>query len=150
MRILAVDPGTKRIGIAVSDPTGLIATPLTVLPRKDAEAEISKLVVELEVELVIVGIPRGLGGNETQSGRMAREFVASLTTEVDVPIEEADERFTSRIAEEALLEAGVSRRDRRASTDKVAAAVLLQSYLDSKRHHLDRGSDQTDTRSRDV
>ena len=150
MRILAVDPGTKRVGIAVSDPTGLIATPLAVLPRKGAEAEISRLIAELEVELVIVGAPRGLGGTETLSGKMAKEFVAALATEVDLPIEQADERYTSRIAEDVLLEAGVSRRERRASTDKVAAAVLLQGYLDAKRHQLDQGSGQTDARSHDL
>ena len=147
MRVLAVDPGTKRVGLAVSDPTGLIASPLVVIPRKNAEGEICRLVEEMGVDRVIVGVPAGLRGVETASGRMAKEFIASLRDTVNVTVEPVDERFTSRIADSALLEAGMSRKDRRAGTDKVAAAVMLQGYLDQMSRRLDPGQGQTEPRS---
>ncbi len=131
-RSLGVDYGTKRVGLAISDSLGMVATPLTVLERRSAVDDIVKLVQDRDVGTIVVGLPTGLDGTEGQSARDARSLGDELKRQTGVEIVFRDERFTSRMAENALLESGMRRRDRRNTVDKVAASIILQDYLDSQ------------------
>ena len=137
MRIIAFDLGSKRIGVAVSDLTGTVASPLTVLHRSKSRAhdhrQIAKLVRDEEAELVVVGLPLSLSGGEGPAAKAARREVAALSTVVDVPIDMIDERFSTVTAERALAEGDVRGPARRQRVDMVAAAVFLQSYLERRR-----------------
>jgi putative Holliday junction resolvase len=132
-RSLGVDYGTKRVGLAISDSLGLTARPLAVVPRTSVVDEVRSLVQEQDVVTIVVGLPTGLGGDEGMSASEARELAKELATATGVDVVLRDERYTSRIAESALLESGMRRRKRRESVDKVAAAIILQDYLDSIR-----------------
>lgn len=114
----------------MSDPLGIIASPLTVLPTSRAVEEIQQLCSLHEVEVVVVGLPTGLKGNDTPSTVMARELAAEIQAQCGVETVLVDERFTSTLAENALLEAGLKRDQRKNKRDMVAAALILQSYLD--------------------
>ena len=129
-RYLGVDPGTKRVGVAISDATGLLATPLEVVGRSDVVKRIADLAIEYEVGGLVVGLPTALSGEEGASAQDARELGAELAAETGLPVLFVDERFTSRIAEETLIETGMRRRKRRQEVDKAAAGVLLQDFLD--------------------
>ena len=131
-RYLGVDFGTKRVGLAISDGLGLTAQPLEVIPRAGAAERIAALVTEYEVESVIIGQPTGLAGQHGSSMTGAQQLAEEVKATTDVAVHFVDERFTSRIAEEALLESGMKRRSRRETVDKVAAAIILQGYLDSR------------------
>lgn len=128
-RILALDPGTKRVGVAVSDPGRRIATPLEVVDRSVVLDRLRSLVAEYRPDLIVVGLPVGLSGGEGSAARAARRFAREVAEAVDVPVELVDERYTTKTAERAMLEAGARRRVRRRTVDKVAAAVLLRDYL---------------------
>ena len=132
-RYLGVDYGTKRIGLAISDGLGLTARPLDVISRKDLESVLRKIVDEHTIDEVVVGLPTALGGHEGDSAESARALGEEIAELLEIPVRYVDERFTSRIAESALLESGMKRRDRKATVDKVAAAIILQTFLDSKR-----------------
>ena len=132
-RSLGVDYGTKRVGLALSDPLGLTARPLAVVPRSKIVEEVVSLVKEQEVGTIVVGLPTGLGGDEGMSASEARKLADELATATGVDVVLRDERYTSRMAESALLESGMKRRRRRESVDKVAAAILLQDSLDDNR-----------------
>lgn len=132
-RYLGIDYGTRRVGLAISDGLGLTARPLEVVERSQAAKRVGELVAEYEVDKVIVGLPTGLSGGEGESAEAARDLAAEISGIEGVEVEFVDERFTSRIAESALLESGMKRRDRRATVDKVAAAIILQGYLDAQR-----------------
>lgn len=127
---MALDPGTARIGVAVSDPLRIVASPVAVLPAEGFEARLRELCDEYRPVLVVVGLPVGLAGTEGPSAARAREFAARVADVVGVEVEVFDERFTTATAEAAMLEGGVRRRDRRRKLDKVAAAVILRNYLD--------------------
>ena len=137
-RYLGVDYGTKRIGLAISDGLGITARPLEVVSRKGLEDVLRKIVDEFPVDGVVVGLPTALGGHEGDSAEGARALGKEIGKILKVPVSYVDERFTSRIAESALLESGMKRRDRRDTVDKVAAAIILQTFLDSK---TDPGND---------
>lgn len=132
-RYLGVDYGTRRIGLAISDGLGLTARPLDVVRREDLSDTLRRLADEYEVSRVVVGLPTGLGGHEGDSALGARQLGAEIGALLDVEVSYVDERFTSRMAESALLESGMKRRDRKETVDKVAAAIILQTYLDSMR-----------------
>jgi len=132
-RSLGIDYGTKRVGLALSDPLGLTARPLAVVPRSRIVEEVVSLVKEQEVGTIVVGLPTGLGGDEGTSASEARKLADELATATGVDVVLRDERYTSRMAESALLESGMKRRQRRESVDKVAAAIILQDYLDNNR-----------------
>jgi putative Holliday junction resolvase len=132
-RSLGVDFGTKRVGLAVSDPLGLTARPLSVVPRSSVVDEVASLVKELEIGTIVVGLPTGLSGGEGMSASEARKLADELKTAAGVDVVFVDERFTSRMAEVALVESGMKRRKRRETVDKVAAAIILQDYLDNHR-----------------
>jgi putative pre-16S rRNA nuclease len=132
VRFLGLDPGTRRIGVAISDATGTIATPHSVIDRRTGNVfdTLRALVHEHGVRLIVVGLPVSLSGEEGPSAVAARSFAESVAAETGVPVVLQDERFTTVTAEGALIEGGVSRGERRNVRDKVAAAVMLQSYLD--------------------
>jgi putative Holliday junction resolvase len=135
VRVLAIDPGSKRIGLAVSDPLGKIAQPLTQIPAEPAETLPGRLVElarELEAESVVVGLPRRMDGSSGPEARAARELAARLRQDTGLPVTLVDERLTSVAAERALLAAGHRRRRRRELTDAVAAALILQTFLESR------------------
>ena len=125
MRIMAIDHGTARAGCAISDPSGTLARPLDVLEPPDP-AEAARLVSENDVELVVVGLPVSLSGDEGPQAELAREFGNALAEIVDVPVETYDERLTTRMAESSVR-AGAT-----ALPDALAAAHLLESYLESR------------------
>jgi putative Holliday junction resolvase len=136
VRVLALDLGSKRIGVAVSDITGSVASPLTVLTRSRSRRHdherIAALVRDEEAEMVVIGLPIHLSGAEGPAARAARTEAEALGTMIAVPIETFDERLTTVTAERALAEAGVRGPARRQLVDKVAAAVILQSFLDRR------------------
>lgn len=134
MRILALDHGTRRIGVAVSDELKLIAQPLEYIPAEpfvDFLARLKELLRDKEVEMILVGLPRNMDGSYGPAALKVQEFVAVLKTAVTAPIKTWDERLTSVQANRFLIEGNVRREKRKEKVDKMAAAILLQSYLDS-------------------
>jgi putative Holliday junction resolvase len=134
-RWMGLDVGEERIGVAVSDSLKMTAQPYRVVARKDtprAIREILDIAREKKVERIIVGMPLGLRGDKGVMARRITEFAAQLAEETDIPTEEWDERYSTRVAERALLEGNVSRKRRRQVRDKTAAALILQNYIDSK------------------
>jgi putative Holliday junction resolvase len=137
MRVLGLDLGSTRIGVALSDPSATIATPFTVLARGRSRAEdhraIARLVADEEVGIVVVGLPLSLNGDLGPAARAAAAEAEALATVLPVPVETHDERLTTVAADTALMAAGVRAEARRRVVDKVAAAVMLQSWLDRRR-----------------
>ena len=132
MRVLGVDLGSVRVGVALSDPTGTLASPITVLARTaDLHDRLRDLVLEHEVGAVVVGLPRSLDGQERQAARATRAEVAQLADRLPVPVHLQDERLSTVAAHAGLAAAGRTARQRRGTVDASAAAVLLQSWLDS-------------------
>lgn len=134
MRYLALDHGTKRIGVAVSDELKMIAQPLEYIPTEPLDvflARLKQLLVEKEVERIFIGMPRNMDGSFGPAAEKVREFIAILKTEIGVPIQTLDERLTSAQANRVLLQGNVRRADRKEKVDAMAAAILLQSYLDN-------------------
>jgi len=134
MRILALDHGTKRIGVALSDELKMIAQPVEFIPAEPFPAFLARLtalLAEKEVELILVGMPRNMNGSYGPAALKVEEFVAALKTAVTVPIKTWDERLTSAQANRYLIQGNVRREKRKEKVDKMAAAILLQSYLDS-------------------
>ena len=132
MRVLALDYGAARCGVAISDPTGTLATPLEPVLRpatKKGMQRLRALVQELGAERIVVGLPVSLGGGDSAQTREARQFADRLRAAVDVPVELYDERFTTSLAERA---GGT------ASLDSRAAAVLLDEWLNVRRPPADR------------
>ncbi len=135
---LGVDPGDARIGVARSDPSGLLATPVETVRRGKGDlARLRRIVVELEEETtvleVVVGLPRSLGGGEGPSAAKVREFAARLAERVSVPVRLVDERLSTVSAEAMLRDQGRKGSKRRAVVDQAAAVVILQHALDTER-----------------
>jgi putative holliday junction resolvase len=134
MRILAIDHGSKRMGIAISDELKMIAQPLEYIPSEPFAAFLDRLreiIHEKEVEMILVGMPRNMDGSYGPAALKVEAFVAVLKDAIVVPIKVWDERLTSAQANRFLLQADVRRSKRKEKVDKTAAAILLQSYLDS-------------------
>ena len=134
MRSMALDVGDKRIGVAMSDPLGIIVTPSTVIQRQSLAkdlAEILRVASENDVERIIVGNPISMDGIEREQAQRVQRFSALLGEQTPIPITLWDERLSTVEAKRRLRESGSSARKRAAMVDSVAAAVLLQSYLDS-------------------
>lgn len=134
MRALGIDVGSVRIGLALSDPLGFSAQPLEVLRRTSVERDLKalrELIAKHEVDTLVIGLPYNMNGTEGPAAQAAREF-ARLLEPLGLPIEFADERASTMIAEQALLEGDVRRDKRKDIRDKVAAAVILQSWLDQR------------------
>lgn len=135
-RILGLDPGERRIGIAISDATGTIASPVEFIDvrTRNHEQRIKDLCVEWEIAAVVVGLPLSLDGTEGPAAAKARDFGEMVESLTGLPVGYHDERFTTVTAEQALLEGGVKRRSRTSRRDQVAAAVMLQGFLDQRRY----------------
>jgi putative pre-16S rRNA nuclease len=134
MRILALDHGTKRIGVAVSDETKTIAQPLEYIPAEPFAGfleRVKQLIREREIELILVGLPRNMDGSYGPAAQKVEVFAAALKTAITVPIKLWDERLTSSQANRILIQGKVRRDKRKEKVDKMAAAILLQSYLDA-------------------
>jgi putative holliday junction resolvase len=133
MRILALDHGSKRIGVAVSDETKTIAQPLEYIPAEpfaDFLARLKQLLAEKEVDLVLIGLPRNMDGSYGPAAQKVEAFVAVLRNAITIRVKTWDERLTSSQANRILIQANVRRDKRKEKVDKMAAAILLQSYLD--------------------
>ena len=135
-RILSIDYGRKRVGIAVSDPLRIIATGLTTVHSKDIFDFLKDYLQKEEVNIIVVGYPKDLKNNDAESMRFVKPFIKKLhksfpETEIDV----FDERFTSKLAKIAMIEGGLKKKDRqnKALIDKLSAVIILQSYMDFKK-----------------
>jgi putative holliday junction resolvase len=134
MRILAIDHGSKRIGIAVSDELKMIAQPLEFIPAEPFPAflaRLEELIRDKEVESILVGLPRNMDGSYGPAALKVKDFVEVLKGALSVPIKTWDERLTSAQANRLLIQGNVRRDKRKEKVDAMAAAILLQSYLDS-------------------
>jgi putative holliday junction resolvase len=134
MRILAIDHGTKRMGIAISDEMRTIAQPLEYVAAEPVDKffdRLKQIIADRQVSLIVVGIPRNMDGTYGPAAVKVQEFVTALKEVVTIPIKSWDERLTSVQANRYLIEADVRRSKRKEKVDKTAAAILLQSYLDS-------------------
>jgi putative Holliday junction resolvase len=134
MRILALDLGERRVGVALSDPDGIMAQPLVQLEprgRRELVAAVARLVEEHGAGRVVAGIPLLPDGTRGEQARRAQAVVKALREALKAPVVEWDERFSTQEAEQALREAGLKPRRRRERLDKAAAAVILQAYLDA-------------------
>ena len=134
MRILALDHGTKRIGVAVSDELKMLAQPLEFIPAEPFAGFLERLkeiLRDKEVDQIIVGMPRNMDGSYGEATLKVDAFVAALRNAVTVPIRTLDERLTSVQANRMLIQGGMRRDKRKQKVDQTAAAILLQSYLDS-------------------
>src|SRR5208282_2345577 len=133
MRILALDHGTRRIGVAVSDETKTIAQPLEYIPAEPFAGfleRLRQLIREKEIDLILIGLPRNMDGSYGPAAQKVEAFVAVLRMATTVPIKTWDERLTSAQANRILIQGNVRRNQRKEKVDKMAAAILLQSYLD--------------------
>ena len=136
-RRLGIDVGAVRVGVALSDPDGLLATPLATVSRDVAHgtdfATIAGFATEHDVVGIVVGLPRTLAGREGPAAEAARAFAEALTAHVPVPIEFSDERLTTVVATRQMRESGRKGRRQRAVVDQVAAVAILQGWLDAHR-----------------
>ncbi|OXM15421.1 Holliday junction resolvase RuvX [Paenibacillus herberti] len=134
MRILGLDYGDRRIGVALSDPMGWTAQGLEVLQRRDGSElqRLAQLVIEHEVTEIVVGLPKNMNGTIGPRGEICIAFAEELRQLVNLPVHLWDERLTTVSAERTLIEADVSRKKRKQVVDKLAASLILQNYLDSK------------------
>ncbi len=134
-RILAVDFGKKRTGLAVTDPLQIIASPLETVPTHQLIPFLEKYAQQEEVEAFVVGMPRNLQNTDTDSTESVRKFIESLKKKFPgTAVHEIDERFTSKMAKQAMLTGGMKKSDRRKkeNVDKLSATIILQSYLESR------------------
>lgn len=142
-RILAIDYGRKRVGLAVTDPLQLIATPLATVPAHEVVEFLQRYVAESEVERFVVGEPRQMNGEPSESQRYITPFVNRLRKVLpEIPVVFYDERFTSVMAHRAIIEGGVKKMTRQTDkglVDRVSAVIILQSYLESEAARSARG-----------
>jgi len=143
MRSLGLDIGDKKTGVAISDPDGVLATPLTVIERGNQEdiiADIIKLVEQYKVECIVVGLPYSLDGHLTQQAMKVKDFTEKLQNVIasrspKINIQMWDERLSSVAAERLMIEAGTRKNKRKQHQDALAAAIILQGFLDSLNNH---------------
>jgi putative Holliday junction resolvase len=132
-RVLGIDHGDVRIGIAMSDETAFLASPLTTVQNsKSAADEIAALAAEHGVEKIVIGLPRNMDGSYGPATEKVRAFAEVLKTKTSVPIFEWDERLSTVSAHNALREAGLDGKKRKGVVDKVAAQIILQNFLDAE------------------
>jgi putative holliday junction resolvase len=132
MRTLGVDHGTVRVGLALSDELGMLATPLETVENPKTLARIQALITEKNISKIVVGLPRNMDGSYGPKAEEVRKFAEHLKQKVNLPVVLWDERLTTRSVERMLIEADVSRQKRKDVIDKLAAQQILQSYLDSQ------------------
>ena len=141
MRVLGLDFGVERVGVAVSDELGIIAQPIEFIHRRPVAGfweRLRALHRDFSCERILVGMPRNMDGSYGPAAEAVKQFIEQLRQEMDVPIQAWDERLSSVQATRVLLEANVSRRKRKGRIDKMAAAVILQSYLDGGQFRTSR------------
>ena len=141
--MLGIDSGERRVGVAICDALGVVATPLGLIerPRRAALAAIAEIARREGVEQIVVGLPLSLNESEGPQAQRARSFGRALKTTTRLPVVFWDERFSSIEADRRMIEAGWSRRRRDARRDAAAAAIILQDYLDSHRTPSNDGGD---------
>lgn len=135
-RILGLDVGERWIGVALSDPLGILASPLTRVERMDDEAAvkaIADLVRKHEARVVVAGLPYSLNGNVGPQAVRVQDFLRKLAQSLSVPVQTSDERLSTVVATQGMIEAGASRESRKGKIDAAAAALILQWYLDGLR-----------------
>ena len=140
-RLLAIDYGKKRTGIAVTDTLQLIANGLTTVPTHELLAFILDYVSREPVERILVGLPKQMNNEASENMKRIEPFVRSLQKKLpDIPVEYVDERFTSVLAHRAMLDAGLKKKDRqnKALVDEISATIILQSYMENRRTSFDR------------
>lgn len=133
-RILAIDYGTKRTGLAVTDPLRIIATALETVETPRLLDYLKQYFVKEQVDEVVIGLPKQMDNNDSQTAPMVRQMVVKINqTFPDLPVKYVDERFTSKIAIRAMVDGGMKKKDRRdkQNVDKISATLILQSYLES-------------------
>jgi putative pre-16S rRNA nuclease len=133
VRILAIDPGTVRLGLALSDPSGTIAQPLSVLARRTPSEDLKALAIlvdQHEVGMIVIGLPRTMNGRLEAAAQQAQAFGAEVARATGRPVAYWDERLTTVAAERYLIDQGKRRGKRRQEVDRMAATLLLQGYLD--------------------
>lgn len=136
MRILAVDHGEKRIGLALSDPTATIASPLRVIKHVSRlldAAQVANLASENEVGLIVIGQSFDEEGNPNLAGRRSAKFAEALKEQTNLPVELFDESFSTQDARATRIEMGVSRKKRSGHMDELAAVMILRSYIEAKK-----------------
>jgi len=136
LRILAIDPGSKRVGVALSDPSATVAQALTTMPAEPAAtlpSRIARMARENDAARIVVGLPKRLDGSRGPEAKAAQQLADAIRTESGLPVELVDERLTSVAAERSLIEGGMRRDKRRLSVDRVAATLMLQAHLDRRR-----------------
>jgi putative Holliday junction resolvase len=136
VRILAIDPGSKRVGLALSDPTATIAQALATVPAEPAgtlPARLAQIARSHQAARIVVGLPRRLDGSRGPEAMAAQDLADAVRKESGLPVEMVDERLSTVAAERALIAAGVRREKRRLSVDGVAATLILQAHLDRRR-----------------
>ena len=135
-RILGLDYGAKYVGVAVSDPLGIIARPLEAIQRKEENklrrtfARIEELVKEYGIERIVVGLPKNMDDTEGESAAKCRDFAANVSRRTGIETVLWDERLSSVSANDILIESGVRREDKKKYIDKIAASIILRDYLD--------------------
>ena len=140
MRIMGLDFGSKTVGVAVSDAMLTIAQPLEIIRRKEANklrqtlARIEELIVEYEVEEIVLGLPLNMNDTEGERVALTREFQEKLERRTGLPVYTWDERLTTVEADNAMIEAGIRRENRKEYVDKIAAALILQGYLENRKN----------------
>lgn len=135
MRILALDIGEKRVGVAVSDPDERVASPVCVLPAEEVKAgakSFRRVIEDWEPELLLCGLPVTLSGEEGPQAQRIRSFAAEVSEMAGIPHEFADERLSSAEAKRSLREKGLSEKDMRGKVDMIAASLFLQAWLDAR------------------
>ncbi len=144
MRALGLDIGATRIGVAISDPSGCVASPIAVLDARELARDpraLVRLAEDYEAESLVVGLPLTLAGEEGPQAAEVRGVAEQLATALGIPLEYHDERHSSTEARRSMRAAGLSDKDQRGSLDKVAAAIVLQGWLDARRARARRAPD---------
>lgn len=139
MRIIGLDVGEKRIGVAISDPLGIIAQGLTVIERKVPEEDIcaiEDIINEFKADSIVVGMPINMDGTRGKSADKVTEFVNTLKTAVKIPVDTYDERLSTKESERFLISSDVSRKKRKNVIDKIAAQLILESYLERIKNNV--------------
>ena len=136
MRYLGLDLGSRTLGVAVSDKTGLIASSLEIIRHNEEYDrlvfDVQKLVNDLEIDEIVLGYPKNMDGSEGEKALLSKNFKEELSKVIDKPIHLQDERLTTKSATDMLIQGNVSRKDRKKVIDSVAASIILQTYLDRR------------------
>ena len=148
MRIMGLDFGSKTVGVAVSDPLFLTAQGVEIVRREKENqlrktlARIEELIGEYEVGEIVLGLPMNMNGSEGVRVELTREFQEKLERRTGLPVHLYDERLTTVMADNALMEAGIRREDRKEYVDRIAAQLILQGYLDRRAAEMKQGNEQ--------